>query len=89
MNEEEIKKELSQSGYDNVYTWDAEPNEDDSDHSHEFDTRLVILKGEIEIGMDGSKTVLKVGDRVDIPRGKIHFGTAGVSGCRYIVAEKH
>jgi quercetin dioxygenase-like cupin family protein len=84
---EEKVEELKRIGYDNVYVWDAEPGEEDPDHSHPFDVHLVILEREIEIGMDGTSRILKSGDEIDIPRGKTHSGKAGPNGCKYIVAE--
>lgn len=85
MIEEELKKE----GYDNVYIWEAVPLEEDSDHNHDFDTKLAVLEGEIEIVVDGKKSLLKEGDSIEIPRNKIHSGKVGLGGCKYIVAEKH
>lgn len=84
----EIKK-LKEEGFDPVYVWDAEPGEEDSDHSHDFETHLMILEGSIEIGIDGGTIVLLPNNEINIPKGKIHSGKAGRTGCKYIVAEKH
>ena len=88
-NSEQKIEELKSKGYNPVYIWDAEPNEEDPDHTHPFDTHLVVLEGEIEIRVDGESLILKPGDKLDIPRKKIHCGKAGVSGCKYIIAEGH
>lgn len=80
---------LKQKGYNNVYIWDAEPREEDPDHSHVFDVHLEILEGDIEIRINGESHLLSQDARIDIPRNTIHYGLAGVHGCRYIVAEKH
>ena len=82
-------KELKNKGYDRIYIWDAEPNEEDLDHKHTYDTHLIVLEGNIEIRKDSKSMVLKPGDEMDIPREKIHYGKAGVKGCKYIVAERH
>jgi quercetin dioxygenase-like cupin family protein len=87
-NEQKIDK-LKRKGYEPVYVWNAESNEEDPDHTHPFDTHLVVLDGEIEIGMDGKSMILKPGDEIDIPREKAHYGKVGAVGCRYIVGEKH
>jgi len=86
--ENKIEK-LKTEGYELVYVWDAEPNEEDPDHEHPFDTHLIVLNGEIEIRMDGNTKILKTDDELDIPRQRIHYGKAGQNGCKYIVAEKH
>ena len=51
-SKEQKIEELKQKGYNTVYIWNAEPNEEDSDHAHPFDTHLIILGGEIEIRSD-------------------------------------
>ena len=89
MDGSEKIKNLEDKGYSPVYIWDAEPNEEDPDHSHNFDTCLVVLDGEIEIKFGSESNILKSGDEINIPRGKIHYGKAGKNGCKYIVAEKH
>jgi len=89
MNEKEITEKLKQHGYNPVYVWDAKAGEEDPNHTHPFDTHLVILEGEIEIGTDGKIVILKSGDEIDIPKEKVHFGKVGVKGCKYIVGEKH
>ncbi len=88
-NSEEKIEALRQKGYEPVYAWEAEPNEEDPDHAHAFDTHLLVREGEIEIRMDERSVVLKSGDEIDIPRDKVHYGKAGTRGCKYIVAEKH
>ncbi|OGZ45437.1 MAG: hypothetical protein A3C84_00185 [Candidatus Ryanbacteria bacterium RIFCSPHIGHO2_02_FULL_48_12] len=88
-SKEQKIEELKQKGYDPVYVWDAEPNEEDPDHTHPFDTHLIILGGEIEIRMENKSIILQSGNVIDILREKVHYGKAGIQGCRYIVAEKH
>ena len=88
ISEQKIQ-ELKQKGYDPIYIWDANPNEEDLEHTHLFDTRILILEGELEIRLDGKSIIMKTGDSMDIPREKIHYGKAGITGCKYIVAEKH
>jgi quercetin dioxygenase-like cupin family protein len=88
MTETEQIEQLKAEGFKKVYIWDAEPGEDDPDHVHAFDTKLIILSGEIEIGMNGESRVLKQGDSIYIARDTVHSGKAGVMGCRYIVGER-
>ena len=93
MNEQEIIEKLQSEGYDKVYIHNAEPGEIDDEHSHDFDTKLVILKGEIQIksttGNFFSNMSYKTGSDTIIPRGKPHAAKVGPEGCRYVVAEKH
>ena len=80
---------LKQQGYQQVYTWHASPFEEDHEHSHPFDTHLLVLEGEIEISIGDQATLLKPGNELNILRQVPHSGKAGKDGCKYIVAEKH
>lgn len=82
-------QELKQQGYDPVWIHNAISCEEDKEHAHSFDTHLVILRGTLEIQQNGRKVVLQEGDEISIMRDVVHYGRAGESGCRYIVAEKH
>ena len=89
VNEQAKIKELKAKGYQKVYAWDAEPNEEDPDHTHPFDTHLVVISGEILIKMDKYNKTLRSGDEVEIPKETVHYGLVGAKGCKYIVAERH
>lgn len=92
-DEQETIDRLKAEGYDNVYAYDAELEEVDEEHQHDFDTKLHVLSGRIRIKMviGGALTdfSLKAGDEKDIPRGQVHSAKVGAEGCRYIVAERH
>jgi quercetin dioxygenase-like cupin family protein len=92
-NEHELIKQFEAEGYNPVYVWSAEPNEEDPDHDHDFDTKLHVLSGSIQIKiLDGSRIGeydLVAGTSFEIPRKQKHSGLAGTEGCRYVVAEKH
>ncbi len=91
--EEEVISELQSQGYDKVYVWNAEPDEIDDEHSHDFDTKLYILDGQIRLKVliDDVITDLKLNSENEllVTRGQIHSAVAGSEGCRYVVAEKH
>lgn len=93
MTEKEITTNLESEGYDKVWIYDAEPNEIDEEHSHDYDTKLHILSGEIRIkklaGGAVTDFLLKKGDQIEIPRNQSHSAKVGAEGCRYIVAERH
>ena len=66
---------------------------EDEEHSHPFDTKLVIISGKIRIKkLEGDVITdyfFKEGDLVEIPRGQLHSAVASSEGCKYVVAEKH
>lgn len=89
MDERQRIEQLESSGYSPVYIWQAEPGEVDELHSHDFDTVLVVLEGEIVVKIGDQSNILHSGDRLDILRGIAHSAVASQDGCRYIVGEKH
>jgi quercetin dioxygenase-like cupin family protein len=93
MDEAEIIEKLKMEGFDPVYVYDAQPGEVDEEHAHNFDTKLVILSGDIQITslVDGVVRNIKYGegDELFILRNTPHTAKVGLSGCRYVVAEKH
>lgn len=89
MNEEGLILELKNEGYERVYTWHEKPLEVDENHQHDFDTKIIVLKGEITVEMNGKKVVAIEGDVIYTPRDTVHRAITGKEGCTYIVAEKH
>lgn len=93
MTESEIIEKLTKAGYTKVWVYDAVPHEIDEEHSHDFDTKLHILSGEIRIkklsGGEVNEYVVGKDEEIEIPRNQIHSAVVGAEGCRYIVAERH
>lgn len=89
MTEQEQVEALLKEGYDRVYIWKEGPHETDEDHSHEFDTHLLILEGELTVTTTLGSVVARKGDVIDIVRHKMHRAVTGDEGCTYVVAEKH
>ena len=93
MTEKEITQKLESEGYDKVWSYNAEPNEVDDEHDHDFDTKLHIVFGEIRVKKLSDGVIVdllcKEGEEVDIPRNQLHSAKVGTEGCRYIVAERH
>lgn len=92
-SEETIVADLKLEGYDNVYAWDAPPDEIEEEHEHPFETKLVIVAGEMRINVlrvdKMEDFTLHPGQEIEINRGERHNATAGPEGCRYVVGEMH
>ncbi|MEO6536203.1 MAG: hypothetical protein ABIT47_00790 [Candidatus Paceibacterota bacterium] len=93
MDEQKIIDDLTSQGYDKVWPYEAEPGEVDEEHEHDFDTHLVVLRGQISITslIDGVVTNMShsTGSNIFIARNTPHAAKVSAEGCRYIVAEKH
>lgn len=91
--EKEIIKNLEDLGYGKVYVWNDEPNKIFEEHSHNWDTKLYILSGEMRLKLLNSGRIddykLKIGDEKEIFQNQIHSAIIGIDGCKYIVAERN
>jgi hypothetical protein len=93
MDEQKVIKKLESEGYDKVWIYEAEPDEVDEEHTHNYSTKLHILSGYIRIKTlaGGALTDFRLdpGQEMEIPQGQRHSAKVSSDGCRYIVAEKH
>ena len=68
---ESVRKKLEAMGYTcTCYTY--APGTIFPDHTHNVDKIDVVIKGRFMINMDGENGILRDGDYVFIPRGKLH-----------------
>lgn len=86
-NEKHKIDELKKQGYDKVIVWNEVTAAGSIDHSHSFDTYILVLDGKIEISINGQTKLLKTSDEIYIPKNTIHHSKASSEGCRYITAE--
>jgi quercetin dioxygenase-like cupin family protein len=89
MSEQEVIEKLESEGYDKVYVWKAGPNEEDPDHTHDFDVKLAVVEGSVEIKVNGQTLKLKNPDTVQIPKSIVHSALVSPEGCTYVVGERH
>lgn len=87
MNEQDILNSLKKEGYKEVYIWKDAPNFAYDKHCHEYETKLVIVEGGIELDVDEKKINLSPGKDFIIPAWKYHSAVVGSEGCRYAVGE--
>jgi quercetin dioxygenase-like cupin family protein len=58
-------------------------------HKHDFDDFIVIVSGQMKIGIDLHEWVLKPGDRLDLPANTIHWAeVVGREEVKYLSAAK-
>ncbi len=62
------------------YIEDDEPGHQYEAHTHPNDEVLVIVSGEITLGVGDQKWVLKAGDRLDLPAETPHWAATGNEG---------
>ena len=88
INPDTIKQSLKEKGYTTIYEFDDVAEENFPDHSHEGDQLMTIIKGSMEVDMDGEHHILNSGDELFFLFKQIHSATMGPQGCEYLVGEK-
>ncbi len=88
LTEKEYKEDLRQEGFKNIEVMTDDPGKIYPDHTHDTMVAHIILEGEMMLVVKGTVYTLRPGDRFDVPREAVHSARVGLSGCRYIVADR-
>lgn len=88
MTEEQWIKKLEEEGYSDLAVHVFEPNQAFGDHTHEKATIHIILKGGMILTDKNGETILKQGDRFEIPAGTTHSALCNPEGCTFIAGVK-
>lgn len=83
-----IKKRMQKEGYSIINEYDDPPNEIFPDHDHPGDQLLVVMRGSIEVTMNGKTSVLNPGDEMFFPKKVVHSAKIGPKGCPYLDGER-
>jgi mannose-6-phosphate isomerase-like protein (cupin superfamily) len=84
MTREEWEKQLQSEGVTDIKLRDEKPDFFLADHTHDVTVAHVILSGEMTLTVEGKPSVLKEGDRMDIPAHAVHSAKMGESGCVFL-----
>ena len=80
---------LAKDGYTETLTRSWEPNQRVPSHSHPFDARALVLKGEFTLSWDGQNQTLRPGDTFALAAGCDHEEHYGVQGATYLVGRRY
>ena len=88
MTEQDYHADLEEKGYTPAIakTWAAGLT--NSDHRHEKDLYVLILAGEMQVGLHGEELDLRPGDACEIPAGQTHGERVGPRGVSFLVASR-
>jgi quercetin dioxygenase-like cupin family protein len=88
MTPEEFTAELGRAGFEQFVEIEWPANGSLDEHSHPFESRALILSGEIILDVEGRETRYGVGEVFHLPHGTPHKERYGPSGVRYLVGRK-
>lgn len=75
-------------GYRMVYEYEDPADKVVPDDNRTGDRLVIVLRGSIEVDMEGKKQVLKEGGEIFIPVQMPYSTKMGPEGCTYLVGEK-
>jgi quercetin dioxygenase-like cupin family protein len=88
MSPSEFEAMLMAEQFDEVVTISREPNGTVPKHSHPFEAKALITKGQISIVVDEVQRAYKVGDVFHLDAHVEHLETYGPDGVTYLVGRK-
>ena len=83
MNRDEFESDLRREGYE-VREGGMESNVHRPAHTHDFDARVMVLKGTITLVFGDERCVYGPGDSCSVPAGTMHEEHAEADGVRYL-----
>jgi quercetin dioxygenase-like cupin family protein len=88
MTPEQFSADLRKSGFTELVTVVREPNGVLGEHSHPFESRALILAGEITLRVDGLDTCYRAGEVFHLKHAQVHEERYGPQGVSYLVGRK-
>ena len=80
-------RQLESEGYSQVYEGQDKPDTVYPPHVHEEKSSMCVTDGTITFEIQGEKTEVTAGNRIDIPANIEHSAVVGPEGVIYIVGE--
>ena len=87
MNQQTFEAELKRDGYD-IITNTNPGAKVNPEHSHPFDVRAMVLKGDFSLTRDGKTQAYKPGEIFAMPRGCLHYESYGPDGAVILLGRK-
>jgi quercetin dioxygenase-like cupin family protein len=89
MDTQAFEAQLRRDGYLEVRHRSMERGVDTTPHSHPFDTRLLLLEGELTVVRDGRADICRAGEVIEIARGAEHFERYGPTRVVLVAGLRH
>lgn len=88
MTADDFTRTLREQGFQEFVEVVREPNGGLGLHSHPFESKALILDGEIRITVDGTATTYQPGDTFQLGHSQEHLESYGPEGVRYLVGRR-
>lgn len=84
MTTDEFEQELRRDGYLDIKHRLVERGEDTQPHSHDFDTRLLVLEGQMTVACGDSRRTYQAGEILEILAGVAHCESYAPARLRFV-----
>ncbi len=88
MNKQEFSAQLAREGFETLVEVQRESNGMIDTHSHPFQSKALILAGELRLIVAGKENIYRVGDVFELSNGIEHEEYYGPQGVTYLVGRK-
>ncbi len=89
MNREQFSETLTREGFQEVLTLALKPDGFVDTHSHAWEVRALILRGELTLTFGGAQHHYKVGETFNLPLAEPHTERYGPEGVEFLVGRKY
>jgi len=87
MTQNEFEADLKREGY-TVFYGGLRANQENPEHGHPWDARVMVIGGEITITRDGKAETFHTGDSCRVPANCLHTESVGPQGVAYVAGRK-
>jgi quercetin dioxygenase-like cupin family protein len=88
MNQTEFLKQLASEGFPESVLVTREANGYLENHTHSFEVKALVLDGQIDLVMNGVRSVYIAGDVFHLPYEQVHAEYYGDKGVQYLASRK-
>ena len=88
MNAAEFSQQLRREGFLTLVEVEREPNGGIDLHGHPFQSKALILEGELSLVVDGVETLYRAGDIFALSYDQQHVERYGPKGVKYLVGRR-
>lgn len=87
LSEQEIARRVAEAGFDPIRIADP-PGYVYPPHTHAETKLLAILRGDMQVEVEGQRLHARAGDQLIIPGSRVHAAVMGPAGCVYFWSER-
>ena len=88
MTEDEFTAWTQRDGFEPATSVEYRPDSRPDLHDHDFDARVLIVRGELTMAYENESVVLGPGDECEVPAGTMHAENGSSAGAAGLVAKR-